>query len=112
MYGQVIYVIPGKNLVAVFTSNIVGKDMYISGTLLKEYIIPAIASSEPLPPDPEEKAPLDDFLASTAKAPTQRTASPSFQFTYPLGSTKTKLGRPEQIMRMKTPDNENSNPII
>jgi hypothetical protein len=96
--------------------------MYISGMLLKEYIIPAIASSEPLASDPEEKARLDDFLVSTAKASTQgiiwlsenqgvakdgifkRTASPSFQFTYPLGSTKAKLGLPEQIMRMKTPE--------
>ncbi|MEE4602803.1 MAG: serine hydrolase [Desulfobacteraceae bacterium] len=122
MYGQAIYVIPDKNLVAVFTSHITGKDMYISGTLLKEYIIPAIASSGPLPPDPENNAQLDNFLAGTAKAPTQgiiwlsekqgiakdgvfkRKASPSFQFTYPLGSTKAELGLPSQIMRMKTPE--------
>jgi CubicO group peptidase (beta-lactamase class C family) len=95
-YGQAIYVIPAKNLVAVFTSHILGKDMYISGTLLNEYIIPAIASSAPLPPDPEENARLENFLAGTAEAPTQgiiwlsekqgvakdglfkRTASPSF----------------------------------
>ena len=63
--------IPDKNLVAVFTSHIIGKDMYISGTLLNEYIIPAIASSGPLPPDPEKNAQLDNFLAGTAKAQTQ-----------------------------------------
>jgi hypothetical protein len=121
-YGQAIYVIPDKNLVAVFTSHITGKDMYISGALLNEYILSAIASSAPLPPDPEENARLDNFLAGAAKASTQgmiwlsekqgiakdgvfkRTASPSFQFTYPLGSTKAKLGLPSQIMRMKTPE--------
>ncbi len=121
-YGQAIYVMPAKNLVAVFTSHILGKDMYISGPLLKEYIIPAIASSKPLPPDPQETARLDDFLAGIAKAPTQgmiwlsenqgvakdgifkRTAAPSFQFTYPVGSTKAILGLPSQIMRMKTPE--------
>ena len=121
-YGQAIYVVPDKNLVAVFTSHITGKDMYISGTLLNEYILPAVASSAPLPPDPDENARLENFLAGTAKAPTQgtiwlsekqgiakdgifkRTASPSFQFTYPLGSTKAELGLPSQIMRMKTPE--------
>ena len=121
-YGQAIYVIPDKNLVAVFTSHITGKDMYISGTLLNEYILPAIASSAPLPPDPEENARLENFLAGMAEAPTRgtiwlsekqgiakdgvfkRAASPSFQFTYPLGSTKAELGLPSQIMRMKTPE--------
>ncbi len=122
MYGQAIYVIPDKNLIAVFTSHITGNNMYISGTLLNEYIIPAIASSGPLPPNPEVNTRLDNFLAGTAKAQTQgiiwlsekqgiakdgifkRTASPAFQFTYPLGSTKAELGWPSQIMRMKTPE--------
>ena len=121
MYGQAIYVVPDKNLVAVFTGNIVDHDMYVSGTLLKEYIIPAIASSEPLPPNPEDKARLDNFLASIAKPPTKgiiwltenegaardgifkRTASPSFQFEYPLGCIKAATQASDQIMRMKTP---------
>jgi hypothetical protein len=34
----------------------------------------------------------------------KRTNCPSFQFNYPLGSTKAKLGAPFQIMRMKTPE--------
>ena len=121
MFGQAIYVIPDKNLVSVFTSHIVGKDMYISGTLFKEYIIPAIASSKPLPPDPNEKARLDKLLTTIANAPTQgiiwltesegiakdgifkRASSPSFQFKYPLGCVKTQTLYPEQIMRMATP---------
>ena len=121
MYGQAIYVVPDKKLVAVFTGNIVDHNMYVSGTLLKEYIIPAIASSEPMPPDPKEKKRLDNFLASIAKPPTKgiiwltenegvardgifkRTASPSFQFEYPLGCIKVPTQASDQVMRMKTP---------
>ena len=121
MFGQTIYVVPEKNLVAVFTSNIEGPDMYISGTLLQKYIIPAVVTSEPLPPDPNEKARLDKLLTTIANAPTQgiiwltesegiakngifkRAASPSFQFKYPLGCVKTQTLHPEQIMRMATP---------
>lgn len=121
MFGQAIYVVPDKNLVAVVTGDIEGKDMYISGTLIERYILPAIVSSEPLPPNPTEKARLDEFLAGIAKAPTQgiiwltqnegnakdgifkRSASPSFQFEYPLGCIKTPTREPDQIMRMETP---------
>ena len=123
MYGQAIYVVPGKNLVAVFTSNIVDENMYISGSLLQKYIIPASVSSEPLPPKPDDMKRLDDFLASIAKAPTQgmvwltesegsakdgifkRAASPSFKFEYPLGCIKTATRQSDQIMRMETPAN-------
>jgi len=122
MYGQAIYVVPDKNLVAVFTSNIVDENMYISGSLLQEKIIPAIVSSEPLPPDPHEVERLNDFLASIVKAPAQgiiwksevqgvakdgifkRTIWPSFQFAYPSGSTKAELRHRSDIMRMKTPE--------
>ena len=120
-YGQAIYVVPGKSLVAVFTSNIEGQDMYISGTLLQDYIIPAVASSASLPHDPVSKTRLDEVLADIAKAPTQgivwltenegiaksgifkRAASPSFQFEYPIGCIKTATRQPDQIMRMETP---------
>jgi len=122
MYGQAIYVLPGKNLIAVFTSNIVDENMYISGSLLQEYIIPASVSSESLPPNTAEMERLNDFLVSIAKAPTQgivwltesegsakdgifkRTIWPSFQFAYPLGSTKAELRRRSEIMRMRTPE--------
>ena len=121
MFGQAIYVVPGKNLVAVFTGNIEGRNMYISGTLLQDYIIPAIVSSEPLPTNPHEMKRLDDLLTSITKAPTQgtiwltenegiakdgifkRAESPSFQFEYPLGCIKTATRQPDQIMRMETP---------
>jgi len=121
MFGQAIFVVPDKNLVAVFTSNIEGRNMYISGTLLQNYIIPAIVSSEPLPINPYDMKRLDDLLKSLTKAPTQgtiwvtknegtakggmfkRVLSPSFQFEYPLGCIKTATLLPDQLMRMKTP---------
>jgi CubicO group peptidase (beta-lactamase class C family) len=121
MFGQTIYVVPEKELVAVFTSNIEGANMYISGKLLQKYIIPAVVSSEPLPPDLNEKARLDDLIATIAKAPEtgivwltenegiandgifKRAASPSFQFKYPLGCVKTPTRQPDQVMRMATP---------
>ena len=68
--GQFIFVVPDKNMVAVFTSDMF-EDFPIPKKLLTEYIIPAATSSEPLPNNPEEKARLDDIHASIAKAPTQ-----------------------------------------
>lgn len=118
--GQAIYVVPGKNLVAVFTGNIEGRNMYISGTLLQDYIMPAIVSSESLPKNPHEMKRLDDLLTSITKDPTQgaiwitenegiakdgvfkRVASPSFQFEYPLDCIKTATQQPDQIMRIQT----------
>lgn len=119
-HGQAIYVVPDKNLVAVFTSNIEGRNMYISGTLLQDYIIPAIVSSEALPTSPQEIKRLEIFLSSNTMASMQgtiwltenegiakdgmfkRTASPSFQFEYPLDCIKTATLEPDQIMRMQT----------
>ena len=67
MFGQAIYVVPKKNLVVVFTSHIEGPDMYIAGTLLQKYVLPAVVSSEPLPPSPDDKERLDDMLAALPK---------------------------------------------
>jgi len=121
MFGQVIYVVPKMNLVVVFTSHIEGQDMYIAGTLLEEYIIPAAVSSEPLPSSPDDKARLDIIIAGMAKEPEEgivwstkkegiahdgvfkRSAPPSFQFEYPSGCVITPVLLPDQIMRMKTP---------
>jgi CubicO group peptidase (beta-lactamase class C family) len=119
--GQFIFVVPDKNMVAVFTSDLPGADFPIPRKLLTEYIIPAAVSSEPLPNNPEEKARLDDIQVSIAKAPTQgfvwtsekegvanegvykRTTPPNFQFEYPLGSKKAATNAPGQVMRMTTP---------
>jgi hypothetical protein len=118
--GQFIFVVPDKNMVAVFTSDMF-EDFPIPKKLLTEYIIPAATSSEPLPNNPEEKARLDDIHASIAKAPTQgliwtsikegvakegvfkRMTPPNFQFEYPIGSKKSRKSAPGHVMRMTTP---------
>ena len=121
--GQRIFVVPEKNMVAVFTGDLTGRDSLISKNLLDSYIVPAAVSSKPLASNSAQKARLDDLLASVSKAPAKgyiwtsekegtaksgvfkRTASPGFQFEYPFGSKKavTDAHAPFQVMRMKTP---------
>lgn len=120
MFGQAIYVVPDEDLIAVFTGDISNDDIYVSGTLLKEHIISAVRSSEPLPPDTETKAKLDNLVAELAREPEQglvwisqnqgvarggtfeRTATPGFEFAYPPASKKAETRAPDQIMRMQT----------
>lgn len=121
-HGQYIFVVPDKNLVAVFTSNLTGSASFIPKGLLTKFIIPAAASSKPLPANPTEKARLRALQIDIAKADEgiqwrskdegvakdgvfTRKASPSFKFEYPLGSSKFKLSTPNQIMAMRTPYN-------
>jgi CubicO group peptidase (beta-lactamase class C family) len=119
--GQFIFVVPDKNMVAVFTSDLPGSDFPIPKKLLTDYIIPAASSSVPLPNNPEEKARLDNIQASITKAPAlgfiwttknegvanegvfKRATQPSFQFEYPAGSKKSRTDAPIQVMKMKTP---------
>jgi len=129
MYGQFIYVVPEKNLVAVFTGNIKGMAQFTSISLLKNSIVPAIGSDEPLPPKPEAVASLNsiveilassqDSMASGQKTGMtwiglaegvakdgifKRTTTPSFSFHYPSGSIKDEMNSPLQIMKMQTPE--------
>jgi len=123
MYGQTIFVVPEKNLVAVFTGNIEGENMFVSGKLLREYIIPASVSDKQISSDQEATARLNKMIKTLAEAPStgliwmtenegvakdglfKRTAIPSFTVEYPLGSTKADTSSPAQVMRMKTPEN-------
>ena len=120
--GQFIYVIPEKNMVVVFTSDLPGGQFYIPRTLLNRYIIPAAVSSVPLPVNQNYNARLASLLKRCAKAPSKgfiwfsakdgiakdgvfmRAASPAFQFSYPVGSKKLPLKAPNVIMRMRTPE--------
>ena len=122
MYGQFIYVLPGKNLVAVFTGNIEGKEQFVSISLLNDFIVPSVASNESLPPNRDAIASLNALAKNLAKKPDEgiswigqtegtaldgifkRTATPSFSFEYPVGSTKAEMNSPLQIMRMQTPE--------
>jgi CubicO group peptidase (beta-lactamase class C family) len=51
--GQYIFVIPGKNLVAVFTSELSSSDESIPIILAETFILPAVQSENPLPANPE-----------------------------------------------------------
>jgi CubicO group peptidase (beta-lactamase class C family) len=95
--GQRIFVVPEKNLVAVFTRDLTGLgEALILKNLLDFYIIPAASSSNSLPSNGIEQARLDKLVNSVAKATGftwtsenegiakdgvfKRTALPAFQF--------------------------------
>jgi hypothetical protein len=119
--GQGVFVLPDKNIVAVFTGDLPDKAAHIIKNLLESYIIPAAVSTKPLPSNPKEKARFENLQASISEAPAKgfiwtmekegvakdgvfnRTASPRFKFEYPLGSRKAATENPSQVMRMKTP---------
>lgn len=121
--GQFIFVVPDKHLVVVFTGDLPPGTFFIPRELMIKYIIPAAASSAPLPVNPEETARLDNLVKSAATASAdgsvwltredgmakdgifRRAKFPKFMFTYPPGSKKESAVAPGQVMRMKTPDN-------
>ncbi|MBN2072736.1 MAG: serine hydrolase [Actinobacteria bacterium] len=47
--GQYIMIVPGKNLLVVFTGKLSGIDVFLPATMLNKYIIPSVVSDEPLP---------------------------------------------------------------
>jgi len=119
--GQYIIVIPDKQMVVVFTSDLEGKNFYLPKKLLDQYIIPAAVSSQPIPADFDQTSRLNLLIDNFAAAPAKgfiwrsekegaakdgvfvRTASPAFKFKYPKGSKRIKINAPNVIMTMKTP---------
>jgi hypothetical protein len=117
--GQRIFVVPDKNIVAVFTGSD-GRGQ-VSKKLLESYIIPAVSSSEALPSNTEEQARLDALVKRVAEAEAyiwtsenegiakdgvfKRSSSPEFKFEYPLGSRKEEIRYRGQVMGMRTPGN-------
>jgi CubicO group peptidase (beta-lactamase class C family) len=117
--GQRIFVVPDKNIVAVFTGSD-GRGQ-VSKKLLDSYIIPSVSSSDALPSNTDEQARLDALVNLVAKAKAytwasenegiakdgvfKRTASPAFKFGYPQGSRKEAILNRGQVMRMRTPGN-------
>jgi CubicO group peptidase (beta-lactamase class C family) len=118
--GQRIFVVPERNLVAVFTGTLTGNDSFIPKKLLNSYILPAASSHDALPQNIKEQTRLSILENEVAKATAfvwtsehegiakdcifQRLASPSFQFKYPIGSKKAETNTPGQIMKMKSPE--------
>ena len=117
--GQFIFVVPKKDMVVVFTSDLRGYDFFIPIRLLEKYILPAAVSTDPLPPDKAAQVRLNKLVDDAAKVKAftwtaqtggmakeglySRTASPSFTFEYPLGSRKAAINAPGKVMRMRTP---------
>ena len=61
--GQFIFVVPHKNIIAVFTSNLDLKDILIPSVLLRSNIIPSVKSDEPLPENLQQQKALKDLMA-------------------------------------------------
>jgi CubicO group peptidase (beta-lactamase class C family) len=119
--GQFIFIVPEKNIVVVFTSELPYRDFVVPIELLKEYILPAAVSPNALPPNKEEQVRLDALTDSVAKASSnrytwssenegiaidgvfKRKASPAFRFEYPIGSSRLVLDYPDEVLRMLTP---------
>ncbi|MDP6812032.1 MAG: serine hydrolase [Alphaproteobacteria bacterium] len=119
--GQFIFVVPRKNLVAVFTSDLDGAKFKVPRDLLTRHIIPAARSETALPADQAQQARLRELVKKTTIGPVEdimwrsaedgivrdggflRTAAPGFKFSVPFGSRKMPLSTPNQVMRMQSP---------
>lgn len=123
--GQRIFVIPKKDMVVVFTGNLSGSDTLTPKRLLDSYIIPSATSEEALPDNTGDNNRLDALVKTAVQDHTEptaeitwasepqgvakdglfsRTASPAFEFEFPLGSKRLEINSPGQVMRMKTLD--------
>ena len=65
--GQFIYVMPEKDLVVVFTSDLGESDFFVPESLLKQYVIPAAESSTPLLANPDGVALLESRIEALAR---------------------------------------------
>ena len=119
--GQFIFVVPDKRLVAVFTSDLDGPQIFLPRRLLKRYILPAIVSDAAIAADPRATARLTSLVTAAVRPPEDgvvwrdpadgvlrdgvfsRAAAPAFRFQVPMGSRKQDLQGRAQVMRMKTP---------
>ncbi len=61
-HGQFIFVVPHKNIVAVFTSNLAQRDIFTPSVLLRSHIIPSVKSDKPLPQNTELEKALRDLI--------------------------------------------------
>jgi len=66
--GQFIFVLPKKNMVVVFTSDLVSRDFYTPRNLLTEFVIPAARSETSLPANPEQQQRLRARVASAEQS--------------------------------------------
>lgn len=120
-FGQFIFVVPQKNMIVVFTSDLDGSDFFVPRNLLNDYIIPSAVSSKPLADNSTDYSRLSKLLVKFSTPPAKgfiwvsekdgaaknntfiRKKSPAFKFNFPECSKKLALDAPNQIMSMKTP---------
>lgn len=68
--GQYLFVIPDLDMVVVFTASLIERDPDIIDLPffhLRDYILPAVRSDQPLPSDPEAKERFETLLAEVAQ---------------------------------------------
>jgi len=64
--GQSIFVVPDRAMVVVFTANLFGEGADWPHVLLREFILPAAESDEPLPPNPDGAEALEELIEAIA----------------------------------------------
>jgi CubicO group peptidase (beta-lactamase class C family) len=67
--GQYITVVPNQDLVVVFTSGLPRGNSQVPEFLTDTYVLPAVVSDGPLPPDPEAEARLANAVAAASSGP-------------------------------------------
>jgi len=67
--GQFIFVVPEKDMIVVFVSDLEEQDFYVPQRLLNDFIIPAAESSTPLPDNPDGMTLLESRLKALAAPP-------------------------------------------
>lgn len=60
--GQFIFVVPRKNIIAVFTSHLEINDIFAPSVLLRSNIIPSVKSDKPLPENLQQEKALQDLI--------------------------------------------------
>jgi len=64
--GQFMFVVPERELVVVFTSDLEDRDFHLPQSLLNEFVVPAAGSTTPLPDNPSGVAALEARIRDLA----------------------------------------------
>ena len=120
--GQFIFVVPDKNLVAVFTGDLEGMTFNAPSNLLIKFVLPAVQADTALTANPSRNRALGAVVEQAAQGPAEgyfwkteregvlrdgrfvRAAAPAFTLRVPPGSRKEVLNELKQVMRVKSPE--------
>jgi len=67
--GQYLIVVPDQRLVVVFTAGLPGERFHVPEQLTADYVLPAVLSDAPLPPDAAAQARLTTAIVQAGSAP-------------------------------------------